>query len=332
MSENEKPLVTFALFAYNQEKYIREAVESALLQDYETLELILSDDCSLDLTFEIMTDLVRTYTGPHKIILNRNSSNLGIGAHINRIVGMAAGELIVVAAGDDISISKRVIRLVQAWDEGDRKADSLCSGMLVIDSKGKVIDSIKGEPFEGELLDGIDSYFSGLQGASHAWSSRVFKAFGEIDSDSVCEDRVIPLRSFMMGGVAYIPDMLVMYRVHESNISRFNNTNAENVVNKTVEIHMRNLNILDNYIKDLAIGKSLSFIALDDYARAKYCVEYKRDIILKKVNFLCAGPLKKLKLIVSNIISDPVLALKWSLMLVAPSLYIRQQRKNLGIV
>ena len=40
------PLVTFALFAYNQERYVREAVEGAFAQTYQPLEIILSDDCS----------------------------------------------------------------------------------------------------------------------------------------------------------------------------------------------------------------------------------------------------------------------------------------------
>ena len=33
-SASDRPLVTFALFAYNQEKYIREAVDSAFAQSY----------------------------------------------------------------------------------------------------------------------------------------------------------------------------------------------------------------------------------------------------------------------------------------------------------
>ena len=40
----ERTLVTFALFVYNQEKYIREAVEGAFAQSYEPMEIILSDD------------------------------------------------------------------------------------------------------------------------------------------------------------------------------------------------------------------------------------------------------------------------------------------------
>lgn len=47
----DHPLVTFALLAYSQEKYIREAVEGAFAQTYEPLEIILSDDCSSDRTY-----------------------------------------------------------------------------------------------------------------------------------------------------------------------------------------------------------------------------------------------------------------------------------------
>lgn len=40
----KKPLVTFALFAYNQEKFIKEAVEAVFAQTYQPLEIIISDD------------------------------------------------------------------------------------------------------------------------------------------------------------------------------------------------------------------------------------------------------------------------------------------------
>ena len=65
----ERPLVTFALFAYNQEKYIHEAVEGALAQTYEPLEIILSDDSSTDRTFEVMSELAKKYNGKNKVIV-----------------------------------------------------------------------------------------------------------------------------------------------------------------------------------------------------------------------------------------------------------------------
>ena len=49
----DRPLVSFAQFAYNQEKYIREAIEGAFAQTYEPIEVILSEDYSTNRTFEI---------------------------------------------------------------------------------------------------------------------------------------------------------------------------------------------------------------------------------------------------------------------------------------
>lgn len=69
--ETERPLVTFALFACNQEKYIREAVEGAFSQSYEPLEIILSDDCSSDRTFE-MREMAAEYKGAHRLGLQNS--------------------------------------------------------------------------------------------------------------------------------------------------------------------------------------------------------------------------------------------------------------------
>ncbi len=51
-----KPLVTFMLRTYNHERFIREAVRSALTQTYSPLQVVISDDCSQDRTFEIIQE------------------------------------------------------------------------------------------------------------------------------------------------------------------------------------------------------------------------------------------------------------------------------------
>jgi glycosyltransferase involved in cell wall biosynthesis len=54
-----------------------------------------------------MKEMAASYNGPHKVILNRNEKNLGIGGDINRIMEIAQGELIIGVAGDDISLPER---------------------------------------------------------------------------------------------------------------------------------------------------------------------------------------------------------------------------------
>ena len=57
----EKPLVSYVLTTYNIESFIEESVKCAFEQDYENLEIILSDDCSSDHTFDIMKKMGGNY-------------------------------------------------------------------------------------------------------------------------------------------------------------------------------------------------------------------------------------------------------------------------------
>ena len=133
--ETGLPLVTFVVLSYNQEKYIREAVEAALAQDYIPLEILLSDDHSSDATYDLMEALANRYNGKAKIVLNRNESNLGIGEHVKKIADMASGEIIVMAAGDDISDSQRTREVVgHLMKNSDHHA--VFSNVKLIDDSG----------------------------------------------------------------------------------------------------------------------------------------------------------------------------------------------------
>ena len=114
LQKNEKTLISFILLAYKQENYIEDAVKGALSQTYSPLEIILSDDNSPDNTYNVMKRIVDEYDGPHRIILNRNPENLGLVQHYNRVVfELSHGDLLVIAAGDDISRPDRALR---SWE------------------------------------------------------------------------------------------------------------------------------------------------------------------------------------------------------------------------
>jgi glycosyltransferase involved in cell wall biosynthesis len=104
----DRPLMSLLLFAYRQERYIEAAMRSALAQTYQPLEIIVSDDCSPDGTYAVMERIAAEYRGPHRLRINRNPVNLGMGAHYQHVLGMAEGRYLVLAAGDDISEPSRV--------------------------------------------------------------------------------------------------------------------------------------------------------------------------------------------------------------------------------
>ena len=63
---------------------------------------------------------------------------MGIGAHINVLMEMCEGELVVVGGGDDISRPERVAVLVQKWLEYGKPA-AIGSAVKMIDEEGKAI-------------------------------------------------------------------------------------------------------------------------------------------------------------------------------------------------
>lgn len=222
-NDKPRPLISFCLFAYNQEKFIREAVEGALAQTYSPLEIILSDDCSTDNTFDVMEQLANKYEGPHKIILNRNEKNLGLVSHINKVCcEIMHGDLIVVAAGDDVSFPERTEKSWLAWEASDRKAKMISGGRLLIDSEGmetgELIPSVPGYCNE-DISRFILNPNGQCTGAAAMYHRDVFAMFGPLTFAQV-EDSPLTIRSRILGSVIALPDKLIKYRVAASSMSR----------------------------------------------------------------------------------------------------------------
>jgi glycosyltransferase involved in cell wall biosynthesis len=215
----DRPLVTFALFAYNQEKYIREAVEGAFSQTYEPLEIILSDDCSSDLTFEIMQEMAASYAGVHSVLVRRNEMNLGLIGHVNTVLDIAVGEVLVLAAGDDISKAVRVSKIMTVF-EAHPNALLVHSMVETLDVNEKKI-SIKVPPnVDGTVVD-IAASASIYIGATGAIRREIYDAYGPISQKETYEDLAFGFRAALKDGLFYLEQPLVKYRSNIGLASQF---------------------------------------------------------------------------------------------------------------
>src|SRR5208283_5777669 len=125
--KKDRPLLSFLLLAYNNEAFVREAISGALAQSYSPLEIIISDDGSTDRTFDIIQEMTEKYQGPHLIRLNHNPKNLGTCAHVNRVMELVRGELVIDSAADDISLPERTQIVYEAWEKSGRQGGSIYS-------------------------------------------------------------------------------------------------------------------------------------------------------------------------------------------------------------
>ena len=108
------PLVTVALICYNQEEYIGAALDSVLAQDYEPLQILVSDDASRDGTVDIVRRYQRAH--PDKIELQVHPRNLGISRNTCSIYPRIRGRYVSWFAGDDLFLPGKISRQVAALE------------------------------------------------------------------------------------------------------------------------------------------------------------------------------------------------------------------------
>lgn len=98
-----KPLVSIIIPTFNNARYIRETVESALAQTYEQTEIIIIDDGSTDNTRDVISDLIDSNRLKYFYQDNR-----GVSSARNTGIRISKGKYISFLDSDDIISPKKV--------------------------------------------------------------------------------------------------------------------------------------------------------------------------------------------------------------------------------
>jgi glycosyltransferase involved in cell wall biosynthesis len=130
--ECTKNLCSIIIATYNHENYLRCAIESALMQDYEHKEVIVVDDGSTDGTANILNE----YQKKIKIISNKNNGQFSAYKAGFKI---SNGEYLIFLDSDDILHSNAVSNLVPMFDSDTAKVHFR---MEIIDVNGNSTNKI----------------------------------------------------------------------------------------------------------------------------------------------------------------------------------------------
>lgn len=249
------PPMTIAMIMYNRKEYVKDAVESLLKQDYPNLEIVISDDNSNDGATEIALDLVKAYKGRHRIVVNVNERNLGLGGNFAKALALSRGEWVVACGGDDVQHNDRVSQVLRYAREYP-SAVIIGSGANTVDSRG-VMNGEWGvtDPFlykkyhEGDLQFASgntadkNATMSVACGATAAYRKDLCELF-PFPNDVWCEDLVMDLRGIQFGDILLIPEKLVDYRVHNQSVSY----RRENVTGREARRKLRNKGASNVYV------------------------------------------------------------------------------------
>lgn len=94
--------VTVCMINYNQEKFIKEAIESVLMQECNyDFELLIADDCSTDNSKSIVKNIIENHHSGHLITLLEREQNLGMTPNFFETLKLCKGEYIALCDSDD---------------------------------------------------------------------------------------------------------------------------------------------------------------------------------------------------------------------------------------
>lgn len=138
--EKKKPLVSIIIPTYNRCYYLQQAIDSAVKQTYRNIEVIISDNCSIDDTQEI----VESFLDP-RIKYWQHPKNIGMFANQIHALKMAKGKYIASLHDDDLWEPDFLKKLVPILENNDNFILAFCD-QLIIDSEGD-IDTVATERY-----------------------------------------------------------------------------------------------------------------------------------------------------------------------------------------
>ena len=239
MMENSNmplPMISVLMPIYNAELYVGEAIESILNQTYKNFEFIIIDDGSTDNSLNI----IKSYKDD-RIKLFQNDENKGLIYTLNRGLDLAQGKYIARMDSDDISLPKRFEIQVNFLEQNKN------IGILGTGAKGFGVKSFI-HSYNGRV-SGID-----LMKACVIFHPTVFLRKEFFDKFNLrysvdykaCEDYELWTRAIRFMEIYNIPDILLNYRVHTSNIS-VTQSSQQNIKSEIIR-----KSLVDEFIQKIA--------------------------------------------------------------------------------
>jgi glycosyltransferase involved in cell wall biosynthesis len=219
----EKPLVSVLIHNYNYGRYLRQCFESVVRQTYENIEVIFSDNCSSDDSWEIAVEYAHTYPG--WMTLTRNRKNFGPAANLANCYRFAHGKYFCILCSDDALRPDFVSRCVQVL-EANPESGFAMTHRTILDENGTSAD----EPSfynRSCVIPGPEQAAVYMMAAVNPSISQIMysreKAFNHLPEDGVVSrwyaQRLLDFKLCCHHSMAYIKEPLLLHRVHSASDS-----------------------------------------------------------------------------------------------------------------
>ena len=232
--------VSLCMPTFNGERYLQPAIESALAQEAEALELVIVDDGSTDGTVDIVREFARR---DRRVRLHENRERLGMAQNWNRAMELSGGEWVKFIFQDDLLAPACIGTMLRAANESGRS--------MVACRRHFLFEDTVTEAFRTTFLDYVGAHdLARITGGHADLSAEQFADIAVAAPRGNCvgeptavmfrrnlaaqvglfdpalrqlTDWDMWLRLASRGGIAYIDDPLVSFRLHGSSATLANN-------------------------------------------------------------------------------------------------------------
>jgi glycosyltransferase involved in cell wall biosynthesis len=210
---DERPSVSVCMAVYNGATHIREQLASILPQLGGDDEIVAVDDASQDASVAIIEGF-----HDERIRIIRLTENRGVVRAFERASREASGKVIFLSDQDDIWRADKIATMMKAFAADPQVTLVLSNGEL-IDSNGQSMS----QPLHGNgrFLPGVlpNLMKNRYQGSTMAFRREVLEAALPFPGGIPMHDSWIGLVNAVIGRTVYLPDRLVFYRRHQSNVT-----------------------------------------------------------------------------------------------------------------
>lgn len=205
--------------SYNHARFIKQCIESVIAQDYANIELIIIDDGSTDDSASVIESLLPICRERFVRFEFHTRENCGLPATLNYALQWAQGEYFSALASDDVMFPEKTSRLLSAIADEPDVAGVFC-GCEYIDESGLVIGA-ENHPLAHFAFDEVLAHRHFLQASTQLLHTERVRATGGYLEGVYIEDWYMWLKLTEAGHkLKNIPDYLVQYRYHATNISK----------------------------------------------------------------------------------------------------------------
>ena len=293
---NNKPLISVVMSVYNTEAdWLRESIESVLKQTYSNFEFIICLDCPTDNSESIVYDYSKR---DNRIIIIKNSNNLGLTRNLHNVMNMAQGKYVARMDSDDISMPTRFEKQVEFLETHDSVSVIVSRAQILSNNKkGRVFGS---QLTEDDELNRINMMFFNA-GIVHptAMIRSSFLKLKHINYDTKMlksQDYGLWVDILANGGIIReLQEPLLLYRVHPNQITNRQSNEQIKCLKYSMRKQLLKMNIDNEKMLDIhfclyAFDGEYSVSEYDEYigiileANKKYNTfeqEKFRNVILK---------------------------------------------------